>query len=126
MIRLVAVSLLALLAVAAGVAASPAHAQQSDSEERFTRTFQMAPVAMAIGARDGHLLCEINASFTQLTGYAAPAIIGKSLDEVRALVRRTTAATSATTAAAARHVRPCATAAAATTAATPTARLSSG
>ena len=30
------------------------------SEERFTRTFRMAPVPMAIGARDGHLLCEVN------------------------------------------------------------------
>jgi PAS domain S-box-containing protein len=52
------------------------------SEERFTRTFQMAPVAMAIGARDGHLLCEINASFTRLTGYGASAIIGRSLTDV--------------------------------------------
>jgi len=52
------------------------------SEERFTRTFQMAPVAMAIGARDGHVLCEINASFTQLTGYASSAIIGQSLSQV--------------------------------------------
>lgn len=52
------------------------------SEERFTRTFQMAPVPMAIGARDGHLLCEINASFTQLTGYAATEIIGRPLGDV--------------------------------------------
>lgn len=52
------------------------------SEERFTRTFQMAPVAMAIGARDGHVLCEINDSFTHLTGYASTAIIGQSLSQV--------------------------------------------
>ncbi|MEP9401942.1 PAS domain S-box protein [Sphingomonas sp. VNH70] len=52
------------------------------SEERFTRTFQMAPVPMAIGAHDGHLLCEVNASFTQMTGYAATEIIGRPLGEV--------------------------------------------
>ncbi|GGB21772.1 transcriptional regulator [Sphingomonas metalli] len=52
------------------------------SEERFTRTFQMAPVPMAIGARDGHLLCEVNASFTALTGYGSAEIIGRSLAEV--------------------------------------------
>jgi PAS domain S-box-containing protein len=52
------------------------------SEERFTRTFQMAPVPMAIGARDGHLLCEVNASFTQLTGYAVTEIIGRPLGDV--------------------------------------------
>ncbi|USI72579.1 helix-turn-helix transcriptional regulator [Sphingomonas morindae] len=49
------------------------------SEERFTRTFQMAPVAMAIGTRDGHLLCEVNASFVALTGFAPREIIGRSL-----------------------------------------------
>ncbi len=52
------------------------------SEERFTRTFQMAPVPMAIGARDGHLLCEVNASFTQMTGYDATEIMGRPLGEV--------------------------------------------
>lgn len=56
-----------------------AESQLRHSEERFTRTFQMAPVPMAIGARDGHLLCEVNASFTALTGYAATEIIGRSL-----------------------------------------------
>ncbi len=52
------------------------------SEERFTRTFQMAPVPMAIGARDGHLLCEVNASFTAMSGYSATEIIGRPLGEV--------------------------------------------
>lgn len=59
-----------------------AEAALRHSEERFTRTFQMAPVPMAIGARDGHLLCEVNASFTELTGYASGEIIGKSLADV--------------------------------------------
>ncbi len=52
------------------------------SEERFTRTFQMAPVPMAIGARDGHVLYEVNTSFTQMTGYLATEIIGRPLGEV--------------------------------------------
>ncbi len=52
------------------------------SEERFTRTFQLAPVPMAIGARDGHLLCEVNASFAQMTGYDVAEIIGRPLGEV--------------------------------------------
>nr|WP_306822632.1 PAS domain S-box protein [Sphingomonas sanguinis] len=52
------------------------------SEERFTRTFQMAPVPMAIGARDGHVLCEVNASFAELTGYGTTEIIGRSLAAV--------------------------------------------
>jgi PAS domain S-box-containing protein len=52
------------------------------SEERFTRTFQMAPVPMAIGARDGHLLCEVNASFTEMTGYSPTEIIGRPLGDV--------------------------------------------
>ncbi|UAJ10104.1 PAS domain S-box protein [Polymorphobacter megasporae] len=52
------------------------------SEQRFTRTFQMAPIPMAIGARDGHLLCEVNASFTQMTGYSPTEIIGRPLGQV--------------------------------------------
>ena len=59
-----------------------AEAALRHSEERFTRTFQLAPVPMAIGARDGHLLCEVNASFTELTGYSATEIIGRPLGEV--------------------------------------------
>ncbi len=53
------------------------------SEERFTRTFQMAPVAMAVGARDGHVLCEVNESFTRMTGFAADDIVGRSLGDVK-------------------------------------------
>ena len=59
-----------------------AEASLRHSEERFTRTFQMAPVAMAIGARDGHVLCEVNAGFTELTGYGPTDIIGRSLAEL--------------------------------------------
>ena len=52
------------------------------SEERFTRMFRMAPVAMAIGAMDGHRLCDVNASFTDLTGYAPEDVMGRRLGEI--------------------------------------------
>ena len=52
------------------------------SEERFTRTFQLAPVPMAIGVRDGHLLCEVNASFTEMTGYRPAEIIDRPLGDI--------------------------------------------
>lgn len=52
------------------------------SEERFTKTFRRAPVAMAIGEADGHLLCDTNAAFTRLTGYPADEIIGRKLGDV--------------------------------------------
>jgi PAS domain S-box-containing protein len=52
------------------------------SEERFTRTFSLAPVALAIGALDGHRLCDVNEAFTALTGYSADEIVGRPLDEV--------------------------------------------
>ena len=53
------------------------------SEERFTRTFRRAPVAMAIGEADGHLLCDTNAAFTRLTGYPADEIVGRRLGDVQ-------------------------------------------
>jgi len=52
------------------------------SEERFTRTFQLAPVPMAIGVRDGHLLCEVNTSFTKMTGYSSTEIIDRPLGDI--------------------------------------------
>lgn len=59
-----------------------AEAALRHSEERFTRTFKMAPVAMAIGARDGHRLCEINDAFSAMTGYSSTDIIGRALADV--------------------------------------------
>ena len=56
-----------------------AEAALRQSEERFTRTFSLAPVALAIGAIDGHPLCDVNEAFTALTGYAADDIVGRSL-----------------------------------------------
>ena len=52
------------------------------SEERFTRMFRLAPVAMAIGALDGHRLCDVNAGFTDLTGYAGDDVMGRPLGEI--------------------------------------------
>ncbi len=51
------------------------------SEERFVKTFRLAPVPMAIGARDGHVLCDVNAGFTQMTGLTRDEIIGRPLHE---------------------------------------------
>jgi len=59
-----------------------AEASLRHSEERFTKTFRLAPVAMAIGAMDGHRLCDVNASFTDLTGYSAADIMGRRLGEI--------------------------------------------
>lgn len=52
------------------------------SEERFTRTFSLAPVALAIGTLDGHRLCDVNEAFTGLTGYTATEIVGRPLGDV--------------------------------------------
>ncbi len=52
------------------------------SEERFTRTFAWAPVALAIGTLDGNRLCDVNETFTDLTGFSADEIIGRPLSEV--------------------------------------------
>jgi len=52
------------------------------SEERFTKTFRRAPVAMAVGEADGHVLCDVNAAFTRLTGYACAEIVGRKLGDV--------------------------------------------
>ncbi|MGA1799409.1 PAS domain S-box protein [Sphingomonas sp. 4RDLI-65] len=52
------------------------------SEERFTRTFSLAPVALAIGALDGHQLCDVNEAFTSLTGYESAEIVARPLGEV--------------------------------------------
>ncbi|WP_230483044.1 helix-turn-helix transcriptional regulator [Sphingomonas sp. Leaf21] len=52
------------------------------SEERFNRTFRLAPVPMAIGTGDGRLLCEVNAAFAQMTGYGATEIVDRPLRDV--------------------------------------------
>ena len=59
-----------------------AEASLRQSEERFTRTFSLAPVALAIGTLDGHRLCDVNDAFLDLTGYAAPEIVGRPLEDI--------------------------------------------
>ncbi|MES3151100.1 PAS domain S-box protein [Sphingomonas faeni] len=58
-----------------------AEGELRQSEERFTRTFSLAPVALAIGTLDGHRLCDVNEAFADLTGYAPAEIVGRPLDE---------------------------------------------
>ena len=52
------------------------------SEDRFTKTFRRAPVAMAIGEADGHVLCDVNAAFTRLSGYRADEIVGRNVADM--------------------------------------------
>ncbi|KQM67672.1 LuxR family transcriptional regulator [Sphingomonas sp. Leaf17] len=52
------------------------------SEDRFMRTFSLAPVALAIGALDGHRLCDVNEAFAAMTGYAESELVGRPLDEI--------------------------------------------
>lgn len=59
-----------------------AEASLRQSEERFTRTFSLAPVALAIGTLDGHRLCDVNEAFLELTGYAATEIVGRPLEDI--------------------------------------------
>ncbi|MBB5730171.1 PAS domain S-box protein [Sphingomonas prati] len=59
-----------------------AEAELRHSEERFTRTFSLAPVALAIGTLDGQRLCDVNEAFTSLTGYTPAEIVDGSLGHV--------------------------------------------
>lgn len=53
------------------------------SEERFVRTFRLAPVGMAITTQDGHCLCDVNDAFHQLTGYSADEVVGQGMAKFR-------------------------------------------
>lgn len=53
------------------------------SEERFVRTFRLAPVGMAITTRDGHCLCDVNDAFHQLTGYSADEVVGQGMAKLK-------------------------------------------
>lgn len=53
------------------------------SEERFVKTFRLAPVGMAITMQDGHGLCDVNDAFHQLTGHSADEVIGKTMAELK-------------------------------------------
>ena len=53
------------------------------SEERFVRTFRLAPVGMAITTRDGHCLCDVNDAFHQLTGYSSDEVVGQGMAKLK-------------------------------------------
>jgi PAS domain S-box-containing protein len=53
------------------------------SEERFVKTFRLAPVGMAITIQDGHRLCDVNEAFHQLTGYSGDEVMGKDMADLK-------------------------------------------
>jgi PAS domain S-box-containing protein len=53
------------------------------SEERFVKTFRLAPVGMAITTQDGHSLCDVNDAFRQLTGYAGDEVTGQEMAKLK-------------------------------------------
>ena len=53
------------------------------SEERFVKTFRLAPVGMAITIQGSHCLCDVNEAFHQLTGYSGDEVVGKSMAEIK-------------------------------------------
>lgn len=54
----------------------------SQSEERFSKAFRLAPVPMMVCALPELRIIEVNAAFAAVTGYAAEAILGKSTADV--------------------------------------------
>ena len=53
------------------------------SEERFAKAFQMAPGPMAIFARDGLRVLDVNAAFTASTGWRRDDILGRTEAELQ-------------------------------------------
>jgi PAS domain S-box-containing protein len=54
----------------------------SQSEERFSKAFRLAPVPMMVCALPELRVIEVNAAFTETTGYAAEDILGKATSDV--------------------------------------------
>jgi PAS domain S-box-containing protein len=53
-----------------------------DSEERFVKTFRLAPLPMTVGAADGHRFIDINEAFCTVTGFGAQEVVGRRADEL--------------------------------------------
>ncbi len=53
------------------------------SEERFVKTFRLAPVGMVITTRDGHCLCDVNDAFRQATDYSADELTGHGMAKLK-------------------------------------------
>jgi PAS domain S-box-containing protein len=54
-----------------------------ESEERFATAFRLAPVPTTLAALDDLRLLEVNAAFTEATGYAAGEVVGRTPAEIR-------------------------------------------
>lgn len=52
------------------------------SEERFSKSFRLSPAAAAISRLDDFVMTEVNDAFTQLSGYSAEEVIGKTAGEL--------------------------------------------
>ncbi len=52
------------------------------SEERFSKAFEMAPAPMAILALDGLRILDVNAAFTQATGWRREEVVGRAEAEL--------------------------------------------
>src|SRR3546814_15634578 len=53
------------------------------SEERFVKTFRLAPIGMAITIQESHCLCDVNDAFHQLTGYSGDEVMGKTMVQLK-------------------------------------------
>lgn len=60
-------------------------AEQSlrQSEERFSKAFRLAPVPMAVCARETLRLLDVNDAFVATTGYAAEEVLGQTLADIK-------------------------------------------
>lgn len=54
-----------------------------NSEERFVKTFRLAPVGMVVTTQDGYRLCDVNDAFHQLTGYSPDEIMGQDMAKLK-------------------------------------------
>jgi PAS domain S-box-containing protein len=48
------------------------------SEERFVKTFRLAPIPMAVAVAEGHRIVDVNEAFCAATSYAARELVGQS------------------------------------------------
>jgi PAS domain S-box-containing protein len=71
------------------IASSADATERRRSEERFEKLFAMVPMPMLIRRLDNARIIYANAAFLAATGYAAEAVLGRSVDEVGLFENRT-------------------------------------